>query len=162
MPSRSEMFDDHHGSRDLAAKNPVDSGSPNREPGCGAVEENEKLRLQEAALENDGMELAAKLGEAEEALQEIYDRHHMTGDGSAGRVSGDALRRLGIDPDASEQERAFVEAELRYEAAVSLLDDDNQQLQGAIKTLERIRDHANSAEEAALLAQLELDRISAA
>jgi hypothetical protein len=110
MPSRSEMFDDHHGSRDLAAKNPVDSGSPNREPGCGA-KENEKLRLQVAALENDGMELAAKLGEAEEALQAIYDRH---------------------------------------------------QLQGAIKTLERIRDHANSAEEAALLAQLELDRISAA
>jgi|tagenome__1003787_1003787.scaffolds.fasta_scaffold20965450_3 hypothetical protein len=35
------------------------------------------------------------------------------------------------------------------------------QLQGAIKTLERIRDHANSAEEAALLAQHELDRISA-
>jgi hypothetical protein len=100
MPSRSEMFDDHHGSRDLAAKNPVDSGSPNREPGCGA-KENEKLRLQVAALENDGMELAAKLGEAEEALQ------------------------------------------------------------GAIKTLERIRDHANSAEEAALLAQHELDRISA-
>src|SRR3954454_21824865 len=31
----------------------------------GAVDENEKLRLQVSALENDGMELAAKLGEAE-------------------------------------------------------------------------------------------------
>jgi hypothetical protein len=34
----------------------------------GAVAENEKLRLQVAALENDGMELAARLGEAEEQI----------------------------------------------------------------------------------------------
>jgi hypothetical protein len=36
---------------------------------------------------------------AVEALQSIYDRHHMAGDGSAGQVAGDALRALGIDPD---------------------------------------------------------------
>src|SRR4051794_4169935 len=36
-----------------------------REQLQGAVDENEKLRLQVSALENDGMELAAKLGEAE-------------------------------------------------------------------------------------------------
>jgi hypothetical protein len=36
---------------------------------------------------------------AVDALQAIYDRHHMAGDGSAGKVSGDALRALGIDPD---------------------------------------------------------------
>lgn len=38
---------------------------------------------------------------AVDALQAIYDRHHMQGDGSAGAVSGDALRALGIDPDAA-------------------------------------------------------------
>lgn len=37
----------------------------------GAVAENEKLRLQIAALENDGMELAAKLGEAEEQIARL-------------------------------------------------------------------------------------------
>jgi hypothetical protein len=37
------------------------------------------------------------------ALQSIYDHHHMNGDGSAGQVSSDALRALGIDPDAGEQ-----------------------------------------------------------
>jgi hypothetical protein len=37
----------------------------------GAVAENEKLRLQVAALENDGMELAAKLGEAEERIARL-------------------------------------------------------------------------------------------
>jgi chromosome segregation ATPase len=36
-----------------------------------AVAENEKLRLQVAALENDGMELAAKLGEAEERIARL-------------------------------------------------------------------------------------------
>jgi nitrogen fixation protein FixH len=36
-----------------------------------AVDENEKLRLQVAALENDGMELAAKLGEAEEQIARL-------------------------------------------------------------------------------------------
>jgi DnaJ-class molecular chaperone len=39
--------------------------------------------------------------EATDALQAIYDRHHMNGDGSAGKVSGDSLRALGIDPDAA-------------------------------------------------------------
>jgi hypothetical protein len=37
----------------------------------GAVAENEKLRLQVAALENDGMELAARLGEAEEQIARL-------------------------------------------------------------------------------------------
>jgi hypothetical protein len=36
-----------------------------------AIDENEKLRLQVAALENDGMELAAKLGEAEEQIARL-------------------------------------------------------------------------------------------
>jgi chromosome segregation ATPase len=36
-----------------------------------AVAENEKLRLQVAALENDGMELAAKLREAEERIARL-------------------------------------------------------------------------------------------
>jgi hypothetical protein len=36
-----------------------------------AVGENEKLRLQVSALENDGMELAAKLGEAEEQIARL-------------------------------------------------------------------------------------------
>jgi hypothetical protein len=38
---------------------------------AGAVAENEKLRLQVAALENDGMELAARLGEAEEQIARL-------------------------------------------------------------------------------------------
>jgi chromosome segregation ATPase len=42
-----------------------------REQHRRAVAENEKLRLQVAALENDGMELAAKLGEAEERIARL-------------------------------------------------------------------------------------------
>jgi chromosome segregation ATPase len=38
---------------------------------AGAVAENEKLRLRVAALENDGMELAARLGEAEEQIARL-------------------------------------------------------------------------------------------
>jgi hypothetical protein len=45
---------------------------------------------------------AADYRGAVEALRAIYDRHHMVGDGSAGQVSGDALRALGIDPDLGE------------------------------------------------------------
>jgi hypothetical protein len=47
--------------------------------------------------------LREQLAGAVSALQSIYDRHHMNGDGSAGQVSSDALRALGIDPDAGEQ-----------------------------------------------------------
>jgi hypothetical protein len=36
-----------------------------------------------------------------------------------------------------------------------------EQLQRAVETLERIRDHANSGDDAALLAQHELDRLRA-
>jgi hypothetical protein len=48
-------------------------------------------------------DLREQLRGAVSALQSIYDRHHMNGDGSAGQVSSDALRALGIDPDAGEQ-----------------------------------------------------------
>jgi hypothetical protein len=37
---------------------------------------------------------------AVEALQKIYDWCHMAGDGMAGKISDEALRALGIDPDA--------------------------------------------------------------
>jgi 2-methylaconitate cis-trans-isomerase PrpF len=40
----------------------------------GAVDENEMLRLQVSALENDGMELAAKLGEAEQQIARLTTR----------------------------------------------------------------------------------------
>jgi chromosome segregation ATPase len=40
----------------------------------GAVAENEKLRLQVAALENDGMELAARLGEADEQIARLTNQ----------------------------------------------------------------------------------------
>jgi hypothetical protein len=40
-------------------------------------------------------------------------------------------------------------------------DDLRDQLAGAVRTLERIRDHADSAEAAAMLAQAELNRLGA-
>jgi len=51
-------------------------------------------------------EVRQRLAGAVDALQAIYNRHHMNGDGSAGKVSGEALRALGIDPDAESESRS--------------------------------------------------------
>jgi hypothetical protein len=65
-----------------------------------AIRERDEALVRAGEAEGEAESLRHELAGAVEALQAIYDRHHMTGDGSAGRISGDALRRLGIDPDA--------------------------------------------------------------